>query len=169
MPNFDDQIAFNLPGETKQAAQQDLDHGELSEELRGFVRELAFGEDVSERERLQQRLDSIREEKDELRKQRRHLDAEIADLESEESRLEERVNNLTSRQEQYEASLEMLEEILGEGGRVDPGHGQVKRAAMIGEREPEDVIEDLKERNPSVPDHAFVEAIHARKEWTGTN
>jgi hypothetical protein len=29
------------------------------------------------------------------------------------------------------------------------------------------VIEELKERNPSVPDHAFVQQLHTNEEWHG--
>jgi len=71
------------------------------------------------------------------------------------------------REDKYETSLEMLEETLRDGGHVFEDHGQVMKAAKIGGKEAEDVIRELKERNPSVPDHAFVSKLHTNKEWTG--
>ena len=67
----------------------------------------------------------------------------------------------------YEATLEMLEETLYAGGRVFEDHGQVMKAAKVGGKETKDVIDELKERNPSVPDHAFVQKMHTNKTWDG--
>jgi len=48
-----------------------------------------------------------------------------------------------------------------------PSHPGVKRAANTGEVGPEDVIEELQERNPEVPDYAFEDAIHTDRVWNG--
>lgn len=167
MSDFDDQVAFNIESETKEAAQEDLEHGELSQLLRQQVREIAFGEELSERQRIENRLEDVRQKKDDIRSQRRNIDAKIEQVETEEARLEERLEGLTTRDEQYDAALEMLEESLADGQRVFPGHGQVKRAAMLGDVDQEEVVDDLMERNPSVPEHAFVSGIHSTDEWRG--
>jgi chromosome segregation ATPase len=159
MTDLDDQIAFNVDSTTKKAAQADLDHGELSEKLRNSVHKMAFGEDISRREQLDQRIEEVSQEIEEHVAQRRHHDAEIDRLIAEKDRLEETMQTLTSRDDQYETTLEMLEEALADGQRVFPGHGQVERAASIGDTPPEEVIEDLKERNPSYPDERFIDGL----------
>jgi chromosome segregation ATPase len=99
MTDLDDQIAFNVDSTTKKAAQADLDHGELSEELRNYVQKMAFGEDVSRQEQLEQRLEEIRQKKEEKVAQRRHLDAKIERLDAEEDRVEKELQTLTSQNE----------------------------------------------------------------------
>lgn len=154
-PDEDVQVTFLAERATKDAAKEELGHGEMSELLRGTLREVAFGEEVSERARLEQRLESMRDDVDEKRRLRRQLDAEIESAETEIARLEERYQRKESRDEQYEAKLEMLDELLMDGSHVFPDHGQVIQAARTGGVEPEDVIEELRERNPSCPDEKF--------------
>lgn len=167
MSDFDDRIGFKIDSAAKEAARDKLDHGELSEELRKYTRRIAFGEEVSEREQVERRLNEIRERKDELRSDRREIETELEEIEQEETRLEERIGNLSTREDQYRAQLEMLEDLLLDGTRVTPHHAQVKRAAATGETDPRGVVEDLRSRNPSVPEHAFVEKLHSNKEWWG--
>jgi DNA repair exonuclease SbcCD ATPase subunit len=159
MTDHDDRIGFTVDSTTKKAAQADLDHGELSEKLRNYVHKMAFGEDVSRQEQIEQRIEEVSQEMEEHVAQRRHHDAEVDRLAAEKDRLEEDLQTLTSRDEQYEATLKLLEEALADGRRVFPGHGQVEQAAMIGDTPPEEVIEDLKERNPSYPDERFIDGL----------
>lgn len=163
----DDQINFTVDSDAKELAKEKLDYGELSKRLRQTVEQIAFGEDVSKHTQLQQRLETLREEKDELRGKRRKIDADLETVEQKITRVEEQLSELDKREDRYEAALEMLEESLAEGGRVFPDHGQVVRAARLGNVDEDQVIEDLKERNPSVPAHAFVNGIEADKEWHG--
>lgn len=149
------QVNFKLKAETHQALKSKLEHGELSEELRQYSRQLAFGADVSEEERLL-------EERRELAKERREIDGDIETLKKKREEVERkldrvdgRLEHLRERDGEYDGVIAMLEEDLRDGARVMPGTDKVKRAAKIGDCEPEDVIEDLKERNPNVPDKAF--------------
>lgn len=167
MSKYDDQLNFKINENAKKAAKQKLEHGELSRRLRRVVEEIAFGEEVSKATRYEQRLRTLRERKDELRADRRVIDAEIEEVELEIARVEEQLSHLDKREDKYDAALEMLEETLYEGGRVYPDHGQVVRAAQIGDVDPEGVIEDLQERNPSIPEHAFAQGIHSSKAWDG--
>lgn len=153
----DVRINFDIDEETREQAKTKLDHGELSERLRDHVRKIAWGEELSERERLQSRLQSLRTERDKTRAQIRRLQADVEEKETEIARMEERLDSLDSREDRYEAALEMLEETLHGGGRVFPDHAQVQRAARLGGVNEEMVIDDLRERNPSVPDHNFVD------------
>lgn len=169
MSDRDAQINFTVDGDAKELAKERLDYGELSKILRKRVHEVAFGEEVSKHTRLEQRLRELREEKDELRTKRREIETQIEGVEQQITRVEEQLNQLDKREDQYEAALEMLEETLAEGGRVFPGHGQVQRAAKLGEKSAEEVIADLKDRNPTVPDHAFVSGLESNREWRGIN
>ena len=161
------QVNFTVEANAKELAKEKLDHGELSTELRETIHRVAYGEEISKRERLHKQLADIRDEKDSKRAQIRELQAEVEELESKEARVENRLEGMERREDKYDATLELLEETLYAGGRVFEDHGQVMKAAKIGGKEPADVIEELQERNPSVPDHAFVQKLHTNKEWTG--
>jgi chromosome segregation ATPase len=163
----DAQINFNVDSDAKKLAKEQLDYGELSERLRETVEQIAFGEEVSKHTQLQERLRTLREKKDDLRAQRRELDAQLETVEQDIARIEEQLSELDKREDRYEAALEMLEETLAEGGRVFPDHGQVVRAARLGDVDEQQVIADLKERNPSVPEHAFVGAMESSEDWNG--
>lgn len=167
MSEHDAQINFTIDGDAKDLAKDKLDYGELSERLRETVEQIAFGEEVSKHTQLQQRLQTLREKKDDLRAQRREIDAQLETVEQDITRIEEQLSELDKREDKYEAALEMLEETLAEGGRVYPDHGQVVRAARIGDVDEDHVIADLKERNPSVPEHAFVSALESSEDWDG--
>jgi len=161
------QVNFTVEANAKELAKEKLDHGELSTELRETIHRVAYGEEISKRERLHKQLADIRDEKDSKRAQIRELQAEVEELESKEARVQNRLDGMERREDKYDATLELLEETLYAGGRVFEDHGQVMKAAKIGGKEPADVIEELQERNPSVPDHAFVQKLHTNKEWTG--
>lgn len=161
------QVNFTVDENAKELAKEKLDHGELSAKLREAIHRVAYGEEISKRERLDRQLADIRDEKDSLRAQIRELQAELEEVESKEARIEERLDGMERREDKYEATLEMLEETLFAGGRVFEDHGQVVKAAKIGGKEPKDVIEELQERNPSIPDHAYAQKLHTNKEWTG--
>jgi len=167
MSEGQDQINFTVERNAKDLAKEKLDHGELSTELRETIHRIAYGEEISKRERLHKRLAEKREEKDKKRAEIREAQAELEELEGEIKRIEERLDGMERREDKYEATLEMLEETLYAGGRVFEEHGQVMKAAKIGGKEPEDVIDELKDRNPSVPDHAFAQKMHSNKEWHG--
>lgn len=161
------QVHFKVDKNTKELAKERLEHGELSTELREKLQQIAYGEEVSKRERAHKRLAELREKKDEKRAEKREIEAELEEIEGEIKRLEERLDNMERREDKYEATLEMLEETLYAGGRVFEDHGQVMKAAKIGGKETQDVIAELKERNPSIPDHAYVQKLHTNKEWHG--
>lgn len=167
MSKYDDQVNVEVDGDAKEEAKDKLGHGGLSKEIRRLIDEIAWGQEVSQHTRLEHRLRSLREEKDELRSERRELDTKIEDVEQEITRIEEQLSHLYKREDKYDATLEMLEETLYAGSRVYPGHGTVERAARIGDVTNRTVIDDLKTRNPSIPEFAFVDALHDTHEWNG--
>jgi len=163
------QINFTVEEDAKELAKEKLEHGELSTELRETIHRIAFGEEISKREQSRKRLAELRDEKDKKRSEIRNAEAELEEIEDKITRIEERLDNMERREDKYEASLEMLEESLREGSHVFEEHGQVIKAAKVGGKETEAVIEELKERNPIAPDHAFVSKLHTNKEWSGVH
>lgn len=163
------QVNFTVDRNAKELAKEKLDYGELSTVLRERVHQVAFGEEISKRERMRKRLAELREEKDNLRNKKRNIEAELEEIETEITRLEERIDDMERREDKYETSLEMIEESLYDGMRVFEEHGQVIKAAKLGGKEPEDVIQELKERNPAIPDHAFVDRMTDPTDWNGVD
>jgi len=163
------QINFTVEANAKDLAKDKLNHGELSTELRETIHRIAYGEEISKRERMHKQLAELREEKDSLRAEKREIEAEIEEVEGKITRIEERLDGMERQEDKYEATLELLEETLYDGGRVFADHGQVMKAAKIGGKESSDVIEELQERNPSIPDHAFKQRLHTAKEWHGVS
>lgn len=156
-----------VPRSAKELAMQKAEHGEMSEKVRTLFQTVAFGEEVGERSQLQRELSEIRQKKDEKRAKKREIETEIANLEQRETRIEDQISSLSSQEDKFEGMLEMLEELLYDGVRMWPDNGKVQKAAAMGSLEPEGVIKKLKERNPSIPGHAFESKMKARKEWRG--
>jgi chromosome segregation ATPase len=156
-----------MPKHLREAAKERTDHGELSERVRDLYRRIAFGEEVADHESAQRELHRVREEKDEARSDIRDRQADLEALERKETRLEERLNEHKSREDEYQGHLKSIEAHLYDGGHVFPTHGLVKEASRTAECEPEEVIDDLKERNPKIPDYAFKQAMESDQAWYG--
>lgn len=160
------QVVFLCPQEDYETAQQKTGHGEMSEELRAKVQEIAYGTEVTERKRIREQLEEERESK-------RDVEQEIENLRHKRDEHERRISNLEQRLEQlmdtdgeYEGYLQAIESNLRDGKRIYVNHGDTERAAELGNCEPADVIEALKERNPDLPEDAFREAkLHEEANW----
>lgn len=161
-------VVANVPKSVKETAKQKLPHGGLSKEIQDTLERIAFGEDLSQRSRLERQRDDLRETLREKRDKRRELDAEIETLEGKINGIDEKLSTITTREDKYEAKIEELEALLRQDGvRLDPEHGAVRRAAETGGVEPEGVVKTLKERNPDVPAYAFQDGLHDRRTWDG--
>lgn len=160
-------VTHRVPGHVRDAAQDRTEHGELSERVRTLYQRAAFGEEVAEHDTVQRELNRVRDEKDDVRRQIREKQAELERLERRETRLEEKLSKHTSRKDKFEGHLESLETQLRRGAHISPSHPGVQRAANTGEVDPEEVIEELQERNPEVPEYAFEDAIHTDHVWNG--
>lgn len=167
MPDNKSQVHFKVDRHAKELAKEKLEFGELSKVLRDEVRRVAFGEEISKRQRLTERLESLREERDELRAEKRRIESDIDEKETEIARVEERMGGLERKEERYEAQIEMLEEQLLDGSRLFEDHGGVIKAAKTGGKQPKAVLQELEDRNPRVPGYAFEEKMHSREEWNG--
>jgi len=158
MTNNDKLVNFKAPEESVEQAKSGLEHGELSKELRATIDRLAHGADVAEETRLTDRLRTLREEQRDLRTERDNIESKIDEKSREIERVEQRLDALRDQQGEYDGVLAMLEEDLNNGVRILGGSDKIKRAAKLGDCEVNDVVADLKERNPDVPIEAFTQA-----------
>jgi len=167
MSNDRELVTFEVDKDTKELAKQKLQFGEMSSLLRDELRRVAFGEEVSKRERLRSRVEDLRDQRDSLRADKREIEAEIEEVETELARAEERMDGLERKEDRYDAQLEMLEELLADGMRLDPENPKVITAAKTGGVEAEDVIQELQERHPNVPEQAFKQKLDDPREYHG--
>lgn len=161
-------VVAEVPQTVKETAKEKLPYGGISREIQETLERIAFGEDLTQRSRLQRQRDELQETLRKKRSERRELDAEIETVESRINAIDEKLASVTTREDKYEAKLEELDAMLRQDGtRLDPDHAAVKRAAKTAGVESEGVVETLKERNPDVPTYAFEDGLHDRNTWDG--
>jgi len=161
-------VVADVPESVKETAKEKLEYGGISREIQQTLERIAFGEDLTQRSRLERQRTELVEERRKKREERREIDTDIENLDQRIDGIDEKLNNLTTREDKYEARLESLEHRLRhEGQRLDANHGAVKDTAREAGVEPEKVMETLKERNPDVPVYAFQDGLHDRNSWDG--
>lgn len=148
-------VNVRVDKDTKELAKQKLDHGGLTEVVEEALARVAHGEETTERQRVQDHLEELRSERAELRSERDSLNDRLDELDRKIARAEERLDSLMEQDGEYDGMLQMLEERLHSGKPVDKSIAEVKRAAETGGKEPREVISDLQERNPDVPEDAY--------------
>lgn len=161
------QVNHLVPKSVKDDAHDAAEHGELSDAVRDAYRIVAYGGEVAGSHRLEQELKHVGYEKKHVERQLTSLQERLADIERRESEIQDRIESVESSSERFETALNELESQLREGMNVFPSHGLVQEVADAGSKTPEEVIELLKERNPEIPDHAFVDQRSADKAWLG--
>lgn len=162
------QVTHRIPKHVRDAAQEATERGVLSEAVRNVYRAAAHGETFDGHERVAAELASIDAERERLSAQREHADERLATLEERRADLESVSDREADRSTDYEAELDQIEADLHDGMHVFEEHGVVQQAAQAGGVTPAEVIEELKERNPEVPDYAFVARHESDYRWTGT-
>lgn len=148
-------VTFKVDEETYEIAKGKLQHGELSEELRTRLDQIAYGTQTTKREQLREELQSYREKKRELDNEIGQLRKERDEVNRKIERVEDQLDTLRDRDGEYNGALEMIESRLHDGKRIHPKHDLVDQAAQVGDKTSSDVIDDLMERNPDVPTCAF--------------
>lgn len=139
----------------RDTAHEKTEHGEMSERVRALYREVAYGEVYDEREQLQTRLDNLTEKLAEKRRKKNDLESDISDIEAKVDKVQRRLSEQNTESAEYKAHLESIESMLHDGQRVTTQMSAVETAAEKKGVTREDVIEQLKERNPDVPEAAF--------------
>lgn len=160
-------VVAEVPESVKETAKDKLEYGGISREIRETLERIAFGEDLTQRSRLERQREAVADDLRELREQRREIDAKIESAEERITAIDQKLSTITSREDKFEAKLEELEAQLYDGVRLWDDHGAVRRAAQTGGVEPEQVIRTLKERNPDIPEYAYQQALHDNETWGG--
>ena len=169
-----------VPKTTYEVAMDKLSHGDLSREIRGLIERIAHGDEMNQRSRIEKRLRDLREQRREFQEERREINTRIENVDDRIRTAEEELSNLSETEERYEAKIEMLEQRLrdpdGEYFHLLPELNAVTSIANETGREPEGVVQDVRERNPDVPDYAFEAppSMHAHDpihnpRWTGVD
>lgn len=167
----DDQkrIAADIDEDTHAILKEKLEYGELSEVIRDVANTIAFGDGWDRRTVIDRRIEQKRQELSTLRDQRREINGKIESIEDRIDELEDRRERVETEAEQYTGALWSLEQSFraGELGHLDPEHGRVKSLANEFGKSPESVLDELRERNPDVPDYAFKQKMHASRQFDG--
>jgi chromosome segregation ATPase len=150
------QINVRVPERTKELAKNELGHGGLTQLVRKEMERVAHGGDVTEKNRIQDRLEKLRDERQELKTERNQINDRLDDVERKIERAESELDAIRNKEGEYEGALQVIEDQMHEKGmRVWEGHGQVEDVALLGDCDPVDVVADLKERNPDLPKEQF--------------
>jgi predicted nuclease with TOPRIM domain len=161
------QVSHLVPDSVKADAQENSGHGDLSDAVRQAYRIVAYGDDYEDTARLKQRLERARNEFERLVEQKEQIEREMRDVKGRIDSLEDKLDESEQQDEAFNEELDLLEDAVKEGEHIFPTHGKVEAAAEIGGVPPEDVIDTIRERNPDIPDDAFVPAHEAEFAWNG--
>jgi len=124
--------------------------------VREKLTQVAHGAKTSERERIKDNLQELRDDRRQLKNKREAINDELEEFEIKIQRAEDRLDDLRDKEGEYEGALQMIEDEMHEqGARVFPEHKAVERAARLGDCEELDVIRDLEDRNPDLPEEQF--------------
>lgn len=162
-------VVAEVDEDAKEILDEKLAHGELSELIRDVVNTVAFGDGWDRRTVLDRRIEAKREDIEALRAKRRDINAKIETAENDLKTLQQKRERIETKDEQYAGALWSFEQSFraGEVGHIYPKHSRIHQLAEEYNKDREDVFDELRERNPDVPDHAFVEVGKADWKFTG--
>lgn len=147
-------LTARVDEDRKDRVKNRLDHGGLTREIRELLKRLDEHAG-SEKKRLKRELQATREERDEWVQKRDEANSHIEQQNKRIERLENELDTIRDKQGEYEGYLQSIETAMHDGMRVFEDHKQVVNAAEAGDCDPLDVIIDLRERNPNLPDAKF--------------
>lgn len=160
-------INFTVEKSEKEMLDQIFDHGELSETFRDVVDRIIETEGYTRQTVYDARIEEKKSKLETKRQKRDRLDREIDELTDEIGDLREQRSNLLSKEDEYHGALKTIEHGLRkprEGredtafiGAVWPTHPRIQALAEQYDKTPQTVMDDLRERNPDVPERAFTE------------
>lgn len=154
-------VVAEVSEETHELAKQNAEYGEISEAIRDTIDRLAYPDDVTSRDEINNRLRELRAERDEKRVELERvtgeLKADIDKLETKIARLEERKDGTQSKADKFEGAVEQLATTVEEGKHIWKGHPNVKAAAETIEEPQEYVLEQVRDRVPDADPELFEE------------
>lgn len=148
-------------------AKENAEYGELSEAVREAYRIVAYGDGYQDRDRLQQQLQRAKSEYERQVEEKERVESRMDDVEARIRRLRDQLETIESQEDRYEEELQELEEQVRNGAYIFPDHAGVQRAAETAGMDPNQVIDDLQERNPDVPPRAFEAKHKSERAWNG--
>lgn len=168
----DEQVRYNvqMPRKLREDAKRNCERGELAEAVRDVFRRKAYGcgsTAPSETERVTAELRDARRHLDELRHDRNMKDTKIQAQETRVARLEERKDAAEARQSDIEETIDRLQALLSDGERLWPT--RIKNETGCSTGRATELHKALKDRNPDVPDTAFLEpGVSDPTDWRDT-
>lgn len=152
-----EQVNHLVPSGTKARASESADWGELSEAVRSVYEAFARTGGDADVVRLQAELQRVQSHLS-------SLDEQIASLESEREAMKEREDELVRQLDKAESDadeyidlINQLLDSLDSGESVWPSHAIVQEAATLNGSSPDEVIDELRDERPHLPDDRFTE------------
>lgn len=163
------QVNHMVPRGIKEQAKQKADQwGELSDAVRRVYRIIARRGEFGDKGELEVELLKAKHDRERLEEQIDELSEQLSVVTEREKEIEEQIATREERESTYESHLEEIESEIRSGQSVFPEHGMVEEAASVGNTNPMSVIDELRDRNPDLPDAAFKKKQEGGEVWTGT-
>ncbi len=151
------QVNHLVPADIKERAKENADHGELSEAVRDVYRMYASTGGAETLAQLEVRLRKVRRERESVEDRIEALQDELDELRTRETDIQEEIRQYEQETTKYERLVAEMVALVRDGKSVFPTHGKVKTAASVKGCSIEEVMTDLKDRTPDVPDGRFTE------------
>lgn len=152
-----EQVNHLVPADVKERAKEHAEYGELSEAVRDVYRIYASAGGSGTLAQLEIKLRKTRREKESIQERIDALNEELTEVKKREAELQAEIRNYQRESTEYERLLCELDELLVDGAAVFESHAKVQNAASVGGVSTTEVIDDLRERNPDLPDSRFEE------------
>ena len=163
-----EQVNHLVPADVKAQASAVANWGDLSEAVRNVYAAFARSGGDEDVVRLQAELESVQTQREVIREQVESLQAELESLDEREAELQRQIQAAEEEATTYQSLLDELLDALDSGQSVWPEHGGVEDAASVKGCTPDDVIDDLKDERPHLPDNRFTEGAGDTVKFTAT-
>lgn len=163
------QVSHLVPKSVKEQAHANSEYGELSEAVRDAYRVIAYGDAYAGPARLRQELEKLRNDRERTESELDDLRDRLDVLDQREAELERRIDEAEARETSFDDAIDSLEADLRDGMAVFPDHGRVQSLVAGSEYTADDIIAELRERNPSLPEAAFKpqDSVAPTARWAG--
>lgn len=148
-----------IPPDDAELFDELTDHGEASYIFRDVVKRYNESHGYDRRTTYDARIEYLKEKLQVAEGKIQKWKDEVRDIKEEIELVRERRESVLTQQEEFEIALETVETPFREGefGHIDPGHPRIQELAEKYGRQPDAVHQELRDRNPDVPDRAFRE------------
>jgi chromosome segregation ATPase len=151
------QVSHLVPESVKERAQRNTQHGELSEAVRDVYSMYASGGGAETLAQLEIQLRKAEREKESITEQLTALKEERQEVMDRCEELREQIREYEAETTKYERLMARLSADLEDGKSVFPSHSKVREAADVSGSSPAEVLTELRNRNPTIPESQFSE------------